>query len=113
MNKFIRQYNEQKEKNLRNVQSKTPKEYWKILNNLKTRNSLAGPKLEEFYEHFKLLNENNNGYGEILNSDINNNEEILNSNITSEEILRSMKKLNNGKASGLDLILNEHIKSSS
>ena len=66
MNKFIRQYNKQKEKKLRNLQSKNPKEYWKFLNSLKTRHSLAGPKLEEFYEHFKLLNENDNEYGEIL-----------------------------------------------
>ena len=45
--------------------------------------------------------------------DATDNNEILNCRISADEILRNIKKLNNGKASGLDRILNEHIKSSS
>ena len=40
--------------------------------------------------------------------DATDNNEILNCRISADEILRNIKKLNNGKALGLDRILNEH-----
>ena len=42
------------------------------------------------------------------NHDYNN--EFLNIEISRDEILLAIKKLKNDKASGLDLIINEHIK---
>lgn len=113
MNKFISKQNKQNEKKLRHLQSKNPKDYWKFINSLKRKTSLTTPTLEEFHDHFKLLNSSNEDDFEIPNSDSNAYNEILNCRITKDEILFCIKKLNNGKASGLDFVLNEHIKSSS
>ena len=48
-----------------------------------------------------------------MNIDNNSSNECLNAEITSEEILKCIRALNNGKASGLDYIANEHIKATS
>ena len=113
MNKFISKYNKQNEKKLRHLQSKSPKEYWKFIHSLKSKTNINTPTLEEFYEHFKILNSNNEDDFQMQFPDATDNNEILNCRISADEILRNIKKLNNGKASGLDRILNEHIKSSS
>ena len=112
MNKCIAKHRKQNENKLRNLQSKNPKQYWKFLNSLKQHSKPSSPNLSEFYEYFKDLNS-----AEFDNTEISDfqyldaNDEILNSVITSEEISRCIDRLNNGKASGLDRILNEYIKS--
>ena len=52
---------------------------------------------------------------EFLNGNdfLNNQDNILNSQITQEEIKICIKSLKNGKAAGIDHILNEYIKSTS
>ena len=112
MNKFIAKHRKQNENKLRNLQSKNPKQYWKFLNSLKQHSKPSSPNLSEFYEYFKDLNS-----AEFENAEISDfqyldpNDEILNSVITYEEVSRCIDRLNNGKASGLDRILNEYIKS--
>lgn len=113
MNKFIALHKKSTQNKLRNIQSKNPKEYWKFINSLKRKTCLNTPTLEEFYEHFKILNFGDPDANCELNFDNTQNNEILNSKITSDEILRCIRNLNNGKASGSDRIVNEHIKSTS
>ena len=112
MNKYIAKHRKYNENKLRNLQSKNPKQYWKFLNSLKTQDKHNGPNLNEFYEYFKDLNTSE--YEDADISDFHytiNNNEMLNSGITAEEISRCIDRLNNGKASGPDKILNEYIKS--
>ena len=42
----------------------------------------------------------------------NVNTEVLNEDITEEEIMKAIQNLKNGKSSGIDEIMNEHIKNS-
>ncbi|MEW8152903.1 MAG: reverse transcriptase family protein, partial [Candidatus Thiodiazotropha endolucinida] len=112
MNKFISKHNKATQKKLRNLQTKSPKQYWKFINSLKRYNCSATPILQEFYDHFKLLNLGTDGDDDTFHFDDTQNNDLLNSEITSDEILRCIRNLNNGKASGLDMILNEYIKSS-
>ena len=112
MNKYIAKHRKYNENKLRNLQSKHPKQYWKFLNSLKTQDKHNGPNLNEFYEYFKDLNTSENEDADISDFQYTiNNNEMLNSGITEEEIPRCIDRLNNGKASGSDKILNEYIKS--
>ena len=71
------------------------------------------------YIHFRpmMITENDRNYIKKIKDLISDfqyldaNDEILNSVITYEEVSRCIDRLNNGKASGLDRILNEYIKS--
>ena len=111
MNKFIAKHRKQNENKLRNLQSKNPKQYWKFLNSLKQHSKPSSPNLSEFYEYFKDLNSAEFEKAEISDFQyLGANDEILNSVITYEEVSRCIDRLNNGKASGLDRILNEYIK---
>ena len=107
MNKYITQ------KKLRSLDSKSPKQYWKFINSLKQKSSKSAPSLEEFYNHFKLLNASDTDLNETPSTDDQQADEYLNSKITQEEIFRAIRNLKNGKASGCDSILNEYIKSTS
>ena len=116
----------QKIKKLKNSKTKNPKYYWSVLgnnNNHKIRGSNNIPSLDYFYNEFKNLSGDQN-YGEYSNGLDENRESgevpnrikelverILNSAFTEEEILLCVKELKNGKACGIDQILNEFIKS--
>ena len=71
------------------------------------------PDLKDFYEHFKLLSQPTTEETKILMPDTLPPNESLNVEITSEEIQHCINNLKNGKAPGLDMILNEYIKSTS
>ena len=111
MNRYIKMYKIDKTKKLRNMQTKNPKEYWKYLKNLKTKNYNSQPSLNEFYDYFKTINKINEPQHEAFNINVENDENTLNRKITSDEISQSIKNLKNGKASGEDKIINEYIKS--
>ena len=113
MNKYITQYKRSTQKKLRSLESKSPKQYWKFINSLKQKSSKSAPSLEEFYNYFKLLNTSDTDLNETPSTDDQQADEYLNSKITQEEILRAIRNLKNGKASGCDSILNEYIKSTS
>ena len=111
---------------LRNSKSKNPKYYWSVLgnkNNHKIRSSNITPTLDYFYNEFKNLA--GNGSHEVQSITLDENkeetrvpiinrelaEQILNTSFTAEEIYLCVKRLKNGKACGIDKILNEFIKS--
>ncbi|MEW8547774.1 MAG: reverse transcriptase family protein, partial [Candidatus Thiodiazotropha sp.] len=112
MNKYILLFKIDKAKKLRNMQYKSPKEYWKYLNSLNNnKKPRPQPTIGEFYEHYKNLNENKYDSDNDINMHLNDTDEILNSYITSDEIRKCINNLKNGKSAGGDHILNEYLKS--
>ena len=114
MNSYIAKHEIQTQNRLRDMESKRPREYWKFINSL-NRNGTnhPTPTIQEFYDHFKLLNSCNDDSEEIPDLENVQNNEILNTKITQNEILSAIRKLNNGKAPGPDRILIEYIKTTS
>ena len=55
MNKFINKYNMENEKYPRSLNSKNPREYWKILDKFKKKSTVELPDLQELYNHFKYF----------------------------------------------------------
>ena len=119
-----KKYNDQKICRLRNLQKNNPKEYWKVINSSKSADNTSA-SLTDFYNFLKNINAEDDvdptqdGYS--FDSGINGNNETnndeINQIITENEILaatkslKSNKSLKNNKSSGLDSIVNEHIKS--
>ena len=113
-----KKYNGQKICRLRNLKKNNPKEYWKVINSGKNANNTSAP-LTDFYNVFKNINfqddvgPSQDGYS--FEFDINGNNEInydeINQTITENKILAAIKSLKNNKSSGLDNIVNEHLKS--
>lgn len=100
---------------LRNMKTKDPKSYWSLLNKSsdKSKSVVNKVALETFYDHFKNLNNENEGQDvftfDIHNSEVNDNFELYRS-FTEDDISRSIKSLKNNKSCGNDLILNEFLK---
>ena len=101
---------------LRTLQSKNPKEYWRLIHN-KSRETTEASR-DDLLEHFRELSTvmDNKDLGDLSqvpvidNKNLNTN--ILNQAITEDEVTKAAKKLKNGKSSGIDGIKNEHIKHS-
>lgn len=105
---------------LRNAKTKDPKYYWSVINRKNNIEVSQRPSLEQFYESFKKLAGANDGEQEGIRVTVPENnqvnevaEEILNAEISKDEILKCIKNLKNGKANGVDKILNEYIKCTS
>ena len=112
-------------KKLSNAKTKNPKFYWSALNrhcNIKRKKDISNISLKDFFTGFKTLS-GTNTHGDFNNSSEGSDEtydfpdvlrelanQILNSEITVEEIYLRVKDLKNGKACGMDTILNEFIK---
>ena len=108
MNKFINEEQSKTQENLQKLQSKRPKEFWKILNSLEKRSDNPDLNLNEFYDYFKSNNSSTNAEcDQEININLNNDNEILNSKFTGQEILKCIKNLKNNKSFGNDIILNE------
>ena len=59
MNHFISKTKLKNEQKLRKMSEKSPKNYWKFLNNIKPKHKkIEAPSMEEFFEHFKRVNPN-------------------------------------------------------
>ena len=98
---------------LKKLKTTNPRKFWKLLNGEKKDEIETDPQL--FFEFFQNVNfdkncDNEQPYQAPDDATNNINEEI-NSRITENEIKSTIKKLKNNKASGIDLILNEHLKS--
>ncbi|MEW8542872.1 MAG: reverse transcriptase family protein, partial [Candidatus Thiodiazotropha sp.] len=114
MNRYINKYKHNREYELRNMQSKNPKQYWKFLNSIKEKSNTRCPPLDDFYEYFEKLNQNVDAHFDISDAidelDFQDDEDLLNAKITEAEITACINSINNGKSPGDDRILNEHIK---
>ena len=112
MNRYMNRYNFDREKKLREMHSKSPKQYWQFLNSVKDKSNTKSPPAQAFYDYFKNLNENDlaSTNDDQNDMDIQDDNDLLNSKITESEILISISSLNNGKSPGEDSILNEYIK---
>ena len=113
----MNRYNFDREKKLREMHSKSPKQYWQFLNSVKDKSNTKSPPpppppVQAFYDYFKNLNENDLASPNDDQNDLNiqDDNDLLNSKITESEILISISSLNNGKLPGEDSILNEYIK---
>ena len=102
---------------LRKLKNKNPKEYWKIINNIDSKNTDSSIKTDALYTFFKDLNNELNSDDDSsdpnIDISINDDDEILNSPITDSEIMKCIKLLKNNKACADDQIINEYIKSTS
>ena len=97
-----------------------PKQFWshlKSLRGIEKSDTLNAILPNKWVEHFSKIFESKNI--EVKNSEpmpnldfINDSQRVLISQFTAEEISNGIKKLKNNKASGLDSISNEMIKSS-
>ncbi len=102
--------------NLCTLQSQNPKQFWKIVDQLKTKSSnpVEDIKPEEWLGHFKTL------YTSTMDSSLDNDikqregstheSEQLNKAFTIGEVKKHIKKLKNNKATGSDLVMNEMLK---
>ena len=100
---------------LKENKNKDPKIYWKLLKENDVNKSKTSLTLEDFYQHFKNLSEENNSVDEhIVEPESVAHElrdmQILNDSITENEVLKAIGKLKNDKAPGYDNIVNEYIK---
>ena len=113
MNKYISKYRKEQEQKLRNLQSKTPKEYWRYLNSLHKNKNTDMPQAECFLNYYKNIDiENADDHDKTFSDDfsLNDDNEILNSERTENKILKCIRSLKNGKAAGNDQVINEYIK---
>lgn len=119
VNKYVRQKKKDLIKKLRDTKTTNPKVFWNILNSKKNNDIQAN--LSDLYEHFKSLSKGHNEpqkreTPESIMMDCNHNDTddtVLNCKITEDEIKKNISKLKNGKAGGVDRIINEYIKNSS
>ena len=94
---------------------------WNIINRTTKHPNTGHVTIDEFFEHFSLLNATE-GDDSGLESSLSESQtpsnvcneysesETLNSPITEDEVSKAVKRLKNGKACGEDYILNEMIK---
>lgn len=112
MNASIRKYQANMTKSIRKLKDKNPKAYWKLISGTKKKPT-SNTDIKEFFNFFKTLNEPDISCTATQDNNEPNNEldlTELNQQITQEEIMQAIKRLKNGKSSGIDNTLNEHIK---
>ena len=113
INFHVNNYRHHKAKKLRSMATKRPKHYWKFLKGLKRKaRDNNGPILNEFYDYYKNINNNDAGVSQSTDiSQFNQSDLELNSPILLPEIEKCILNLNNGKSSSpIDEIINEYLK---
>ena len=104
---------------IRNMKAKQPKEYWRLLNTKQTCQVQAG--IQDLFDHFKSLSNNRDDNTQHVHedADIDVNDTPrdydttdVNRPFPAGDIRKTTKKLKNSKAPGIDMIINEYIKSS-
>ena len=117
LNLHINRYNHATKEKLRNLKSKRPKDFWKIINSIDKNNkesNISIDALHNYFENQNIADENSNeNFIAGLNIDSVDDEELLNSSITEGEIRVCIKSLKNNKSSSNDNVINEYIKSTS
>ena len=112
MNFHINKHNKSTQEKLRNLKSKNPRDFWRIMNSLDKSKDNENIDIETLYDFFKNLNEQNEreDMSPNVNIDLNDEDELLNSPITENEILKCIRWLKNNKSSSNDKIINEYLK---
>lgn len=112
MNKYINIHNQNNEQKLRTMHTKRPKDYWKFLNSLKSKEQVEKPDIQTFYDFFKNINMHYDELEDIgLPNDLRDgNNDYLNAPISAPEIEKCIRKLKNSKSPGTDNVLNEYIR---
>ena len=112
MNFHINKHNKSTQEKLRNLKSKNPRDFWRIMNSLDKSKDNENIDIETLYDFFKNLNEQNEreDMSPNVNIDLNDEDALLNSPITENEILKCIRWLKNNKSSANDKIINEYLK---
>lgn len=115
MKKSILKYKRTFRHKIRNMRQTSPKDYWKYVNSVNKKSVDPNINIDIFYKFFKNLNENDPADHDVPDSDFPEfvEENQLNTEITVDVISKAILELKNNKATGLDKISNEYIKSSS
>ena len=110
-----RQYRQEIINKLDSLYESNPKEYWKLLDQLKSKDNSFSEDAShvpenEWYDYFKHLNEDT--FTDKLLNDLEKDKIFneLDYIISQEEILKAIKDLKNNKAAGFDTIINEMLK---
>ena len=97
LNYFINKHNKSMQHKLGKMKNKNPKEYWKIINNIDSKNTDSSIKTDALYTFFKDLNKelnsNDDSCDPNIDISINDDDEILNSRIIDSEIMNCIKLL--------------------
>ena len=119
--KKLREFKRDLVEKLDNLHENNPKEYWQLLNSVtkdRDNSTESQVSIEEWLNHFSKLNSPPSKFVNRINEikQILENEEkvpsfsTLNFTIKEKELLTVIHTLKNGKAKGLDGIMNEMIK---
>jgi len=104
---------------LENVQVQNPKQYWKLISDLKQNNKdTHNIDIHKLFDHYKDLNNPKQNHEESsdINNELGNLEQIkvfsqLDFAISNKEVQEGIKLLKKGKSHGPDLVKNEMLKS--
>ena len=118
-----RQYKKHLLEQIENLHSENPKEYWNLIDKLKDvncQNPSDNVKPEDWVNHFKSLGELNDSHRTRVNELESSLEKLekqpvyntLDNRIELKDVYKSISKLKNHKAAGLDSICNEMLKCS-
>ena len=116
MKKYQNLHLQKLQKNIRNMRTNRPKDYWKLINSIDKKHNESPIAMETLVDFFKTLNINDinieqqdthhTDHGDQNNEDSTN---VLNEFITESEVHESIKTLKLNKSSGIDDIVNEYI----
>ena len=115
MKQNINRFKTERISKLKNLKNAKPKEFWKIINSTDKKEQFS-PPLEDLYAYFKDVNAQKYDEEPQANTEMYNSQEFITINeeinmpITEAEIYTAIKNLKNGKSSGPDNVLNEHLK---
>ena len=115
MKQSINRFKTERISKLKNLKNAKPKEFWKIINSTDKKEQFS-PPLEDLYAYFKDVNAQKYDEEPQANTEMYNSQEFITINeeinmpITEAEIYTAIKNLKNGKSSGPDNVLNEHLK---
>lgn len=105
LNFHINKFNCSTQEKLRNLKRSSPKNFWKIINNVEKSTKEANISLQPLYDYFKNINDQDPNDDETVlgefNVDILDDEELLNSFITEGEIMKCIKSLRTIKVLGI------------
>ena len=107
VNDSIKEFNHRIGNELNALRKSKPKDYWKVLNSINSKN-VTKVDIDLMFEFLKQTNDVDEGAQEELDIDLTN-DSILNCPITPEEIEQAVHRLKSNKSPGNDQVVNEYI----